>query len=77
MPQQATKQLETELETSCCSLGGVRCQFWSVQSSPVQSPGFTETHVVSLLVSRFEQSSKTLSDLLCSLAQLVELALCN
>ena len=34
MPQQARKQLETELETNCCSLGGVRCQFWSVQSSP-------------------------------------------
>jgi len=40
MPQQARKQLETELETTCCSLGGVPVciqQFWSVQSSPVQS----------------------------------------
>ena len=50
MPQQARKQLEAELEKSCCSLGGVCCLYtavWSVQSivqsSPVQSPGFTET----------------------------------
>ena len=32
MPQQARKQLETELETSCCSLGGVRCLYTAVQS---------------------------------------------
>ena len=37
MPQQARKQLETELETTCCSLGGVRCLYTTVQSSPVQS----------------------------------------
>ena len=40
MPQQARKQLEAELGTSCCSLGGVRCLYtavWSVQSSPVKS----------------------------------------
>ena len=45
MPQQARKQLETELETSCCSPGGVRCQFWSVQSRVQSSPQsrFTET----------------------------------
>ena len=57
MPQQARKQLEAELEKSCCSLGGVRCLYTAVlvspaspaspvhsRSSPVQSPGFTETH---------------------------------
>jgi len=41
MPQQARKQLEAELEKSCCSLGGVRCLYtavWSVQSSLVHSP---------------------------------------
>ena len=37
MPQQARKQLETELETSCCSLGGVRCLYTAVLVSPVQS----------------------------------------
>jgi len=53
MPQQARKQLEAELEKSCCSLGGVCCLYtavWSVQSivqsSPVQSPGFTETRCI-------------------------------
>jgi len=37
MPQKARRQLETELETSCCRLGGFAVciqQFWSVQSSP-------------------------------------------
>ena len=48
MIQQARKQLEAELEKSCCSLGSVRCLYTAVlvspvQSSPVQSPGFTET----------------------------------
>ena len=37
MPLQARKQLETELETSCCSLGGVRCLYTAVLVSPVQS----------------------------------------
>jgi len=41
MPQKARRQLETELETSCCSLGGFAVciqQFWSaVLVSPVQS----------------------------------------
>jgi len=37
MPQQARKQLETELETSCYSLGGVRCLYTAVLVSPVQS----------------------------------------
>jgi len=37
MPQQARKQLETELETSRCSLGDVRCLYIAVLVSPVQS----------------------------------------
>ena len=37
MPQQARKQLEAELEKSCCSLGGVRCLYTAVLVSPVQS----------------------------------------
>ena len=45
MPQQARKQLEAELGTSFCSLGGVCCQYTAVlvsplspvQSSPVRS----------------------------------------
>ena len=54
MPQRARKQLEAELETSYCSLGGVHCLYTTVfgqsspvqcslQSSPFQNPGFTET----------------------------------
>ena len=38
MPQQARKKLETELETSCFSLGGVRCLYTAVLVSPVHSP---------------------------------------
>ena len=30
MPQQARKQLEAELEKSCCSLGGVRCLYTAI-----------------------------------------------
>jgi len=37
MPQQARRQLEAELETSCCSLGGVRCLYTAVLISPVRS----------------------------------------
>ena len=37
MPQQARRQLEAELDTSCCSLGGVRCLYIAVLVSPVQS----------------------------------------
>ena len=37
MPQQARKQLEAELEKSCCSLGGVRCLYTAILVSPVQS----------------------------------------
>jgi len=37
MPQLARKQLETELETNCCSLGGVHCLYTAVLVSPVQS----------------------------------------
>ena len=37
MPKQARNQLEAELETSCCSLGGVRCLYTAVLVSPVQS----------------------------------------
>jgi len=37
MPQQARKQLEAELEKSCCSLGGVPCLYTAVLVSPVQS----------------------------------------
>ena len=37
MPQQARKQLEAELETNCCSLGGVHCLYTAVLVSPVQS----------------------------------------
>ena len=33
----ARKQLEAELETSCCSLGAVRCRYTAVLVSPVQS----------------------------------------
>ena len=37
MRQQARKQLETELETTCCSPGGVRCLYTAVLVSPVQA----------------------------------------
>jgi len=37
MPQQARKQLEAELGTSFCSLGGVYCLYTAVLVSPVQS----------------------------------------
>ena len=37
MPQQGRKQLEAELEKSCCSLGGVRCLYTAILVSPVQS----------------------------------------
>ena len=37
MPQQARKQLEAELETNCCNLGGVCCLYTAVLVSPVQS----------------------------------------
>jgi len=37
MPQRARKQLEAELETSYCSLGGVHCLYTTVLVSPVQS----------------------------------------
>ena len=37
MPRQARKQLEAELEKSCCSLGGVRCLYTAILVSPVQS----------------------------------------
>ena len=30
MPQQARKQLEAELEKSCCSIGSVRCLYTAV-----------------------------------------------
>ena len=43
MPHQARKQLEAELGTSFCSLGGIYCLYTAVLVSPVQSPGFTET----------------------------------
>ena len=38
MPQQAWKQLETELETSCCNLDGVHCLYTAVQSIVQSSP---------------------------------------
>ena len=37
MPQQARKQLEAELEKSCCSLGGICCLYTAILVSPVQS----------------------------------------
>ena len=37
MPHQARKQLEAELGTSFCSLGGIYCLYTAVLVSPVQS----------------------------------------
>jgi len=37
MPQQDRKQLEAELGTSFCSLGGICCLYTVVLVSPVQS----------------------------------------
>ena len=37
MSQQAKKQLEAELKTTSCSLGGVYCLYSAVLVSPVQS----------------------------------------
>ena len=50
MPQQARKQLETELETTLHSFGDVCCLYTAVLvspvHSPVQSPAFTESHCI-------------------------------
>ena len=45
MPQQARKQLETELETTPFSFGDACCLYTAVSVSQVQSPGFIVTPI--------------------------------
>jgi len=54
MPQQARKQLEAELEKSCCSLGGVHCLYTAILVSPVQSSTVQSSPVHSPAQSRVQ-----------------------